>query len=608
MPNDLGDRSGFWLSYSSVSGLGDSPNRGNGDKILVIRDTIESVGDNTYTWIGSLYTNGDLNSYYGSVIITFDYLSGLSGTFATKHGIWVVSPIGDNANVLVRVDQFKSFNYSRNIDEKSSNKNTRINYDILELLFNPHSNNNNKNRSFDVPNTSRPLQFYTEVRALVLWTTAAAADRPEVSTIASQSISEINDIYDHSGLTPFWGSSPRLVLAHKQLLSGFIETPYGGSMSGFNAASFDVDALTNNQFVKNLRNQYNADIVILLTKSGGYGGTLGVVQQIPTLPNGYDADNAYAIVDVSEAVSGETFSHEVSHLFGARHAPSQVVSSNMTGAPYGRAHFGRTGPWYDPARFITVTGNQSDPGDRRIRRISNPDIRYDDEPTGVEGYTDNARVIRNSASALATYRTSPITVSISQSGSSSYLTHTMHPSGGSGNRTYEWAISQGSPGNYQLVSTSQTWTYQFPSQTTYIKGTVYSGPGEIATAYRTITYTPPNACDAKPWLPECDGGARRGDQEVTANTSERGKVADIKLSQNPILDEGHVIYSLASSGSVRIAIYDTRGREVAVVVDGQREAGTFRSTIPIGSLSSGLYIIRMITGSDIISKPMTIIR
>jgi hypothetical protein len=55
-------------------------------------------------------------------------------------------------------------------------------------------------------------------------------------------------------------------------------------------------------------------------------------------------------------------------------------------------------------------------------------------------------------------------------------------------------------------------------------------------------------------------------------------------------------YSVPSNNSVKLDIVDTRGKVMALLVDGFRSAGDYEAAMPV-KLSSGMYIIRLTTGA-----------
>ena len=50
---------------------------------------------------------------------------------------------------------------------------------------------------------------------------------------------------------------------------------------------------------------------------------------------------------------------------------------------------------------------------------------------------------------------------------------------------------------------------------------------------------------------------------------------------------------IPKSGLVRLALYDVLGREVAVLVNDRREAGTYSVEADASHLASGIYFYRM---------------
>jgi hypothetical protein len=64
---------------------------------------------------------------------------------------------------------------------------------------------------------------------------------------------------------------------------------------------------------------------------------------------------------------------------------------------------------------------------------------------------------------------------------------------------------------------------------------------------------------------------------------------------NPFDGRTTVGYDVAESGAVRLVVYDLLGREVAVLVDGPREAGHHEAVLDGSRLAAGVYLVRMTT-------------
>jgi hypothetical protein len=62
---------------------------------------------------------------------------------------------------------------------------------------------------------------------------------------------------------------------------------------------------------------------------------------------------------------------------------------------------------------------------------------------------------------------------------------------------------------------------------------------------------------------------------------------------NPFNSEFMVRYSIPRPAEVSLRLYDLTGREVAILTSGDQTAGIHQSTFHAGSLSSGIYILRL---------------
>jgi hypothetical protein len=66
---------------------------------------------------------------------------------------------------------------------------------------------------------------------------------------------------------------------------------------------------------------------------------------------------------------------------------------------------------------------------------------------------------------------------------------------------------------------------------------------------------------------------------------------------NPFTTSATIGYDVAEPGLVRLTVYDLFGREVAVLADGVVEAGRYTAVFDAASLPTGVYLVRMTTGS-----------
>jgi hypothetical protein len=82
----------------------------------------------------------------------------------------------------------------------------------------------------------------------------------------------------------------------------------------------------------------------------------------------------------------------------------------------------------------------------------------------------------------------------------------------------------------------------------------------------------------------------------------------VSLTPNPSSGVAKLMYTIQSSGSVRISIYDAAGRVVKNLVNEVKPAGTHTITVDNAHLSAGIYFIRIETADGSTEKKMMIIR
>jgi len=94
-------------------------------------------------------------------------------------------------------------------------------------------------------------------------------------------------------------------------------------------------------------------------------------------------------------------------------------------------------------------------------------------------------------------------------------------------------------------------------------------------------------------------------------TSEPSVVADYALYQNhpnPFNPETSISYDLKESGWVTLKVYDLLGREIATLVNGEKESGRHTILFSAVNLPSGVYLYRMDVNGCIALKKMTVLK
>jgi hypothetical protein len=74
---------------------------------------------------------------------------------------------------------------------------------------------------------------------------------------------------------------------------------------------------------------------------------------------------------------------------------------------------------------------------------------------------------------------------------------------------------------------------------------------------------------------------------------------------NPFGAQTTLRYEVSAPGTVRLSVYDVLGREVARLVDGLAEAGTYEVPLDASALPSGTYLIRLVTNGAAHTQRLT---
>jgi hypothetical protein len=227
------------------------------------------------------------------------------------------------------------------------------------------------------------------IQLLTVYTPAArsdAGDSDDMETIIQAAVDNTNFAFSESGM------NVRFELLHMQEVAHVEQ-----------ATSYDdLDWLTADPGVAALRNQYGADMVSMITDAHDVCG-LGWVQRAPG--SGF-ADYAYSLSAIDCAVGNLTFAHEHGHNMGMEHDRG----NSAVGAMPQDASYPWSFGWYVDGSHRTVMSYDYScaNGCPRAPRFSNPDISFNDLPTGVSNEADNARTGELTAPIIAAYRSSSI--------------------------------------------------------------------------------------------------------------------------------------------------------------------------------------------------------
>ena len=77
---------------------------------------------------------------------------------------------------------------------------------------------------------------------------------------------------------------------------------------------------------------------------------------------------------------------------------------------------------------------------------------------------------------------------------------------------------------------------------------------------------------------------------------------------NPFNPQTTIRFSMLEASVVKLVVYDVLGREVRVLVDGTREAGTHEVVFEAGNLPSGTYLVQLATPAGSFVQTMQLMK
>ena len=77
---------------------------------------------------------------------------------------------------------------------------------------------------------------------------------------------------------------------------------------------------------------------------------------------------------------------------------------------------------------------------------------------------------------------------------------------------------------------------------------------------------------------------------------------------NPSRGTVALAFDLVEASAVRLSVHDALGREVAVPVEGLLPSGTHEARLATDALAPGVYVVRLVAGSDVRTQRLTVVR
>jgi peptidyl-Asp metalloendopeptidase len=224
------------------------------------------------------------------------------------------------------------------------------------------------------------------VDVLTLWTEAArvgAGGLASILALVDLAVAEVNLAYTNCGAA----ISVRLVHAAE-----VVYAEAGDMGSDLARLRHKTDGYMD--VVHDLRDQYGADAVALITDQGGYCGMAYIMTNVGP---GFES-SAFSVTKRSCATGNYTYAHELGHNFGLAHDPDNAGNASH---PYAYG--------YRTPNNLYRTVMAYSPGSRRPI-FSSPLHSWDGYVMGVAGSQDNARALTENAPTIAAWRATVIPV------------------------------------------------------------------------------------------------------------------------------------------------------------------------------------------------------
>ena len=313
-----------------------------------------STSGNT-VWIG--------NNQNGDTVTLVQSPMGVTGTIRSDNTLFKIAPTQNGEHTITEIDEKHIPNeHHEEFSESVQTHPTALNFNsVIETDF-----------------TANATAATSDIKLLVVYTSAAKSKVTDINSLIDLAITETNTGYSNSGV------NATVSLAHKAQVT---YTEASNSSTDLTRLAATNDGYMDE--VHTLRDQYAADVVVLVNDVNGYCGQADAI--------GANASSAFVIVDYDCATGYYSFGHEIGHLQGARHNPE----NDPTTTPYAFGH-----GYQDPqSRWRTVMAYNCTSGCTRINYWSNPNKTYNGDVMGTTTKSDNARALNLTSPAMASFRT-----------------------------------------------------------------------------------------------------------------------------------------------------------------------------------------------------------
>lgn len=82
--------------------------------------------------------------------------------------------------------------------------------------------------------------------------------------------------------------------------------------------------------------------------------------------------------------------------------------------------------------------------------------------------------------------------------------------------------------------------------------------------------------------------------------------SNVNVYPSPVAGNATITYNVAEQSQTDVRMYDAAGREVMIIAQGNKAAGTYTETLNVAILPNGIYVIRMVAGEAVSTRRFVI--
>ena len=506
-------------------------------KIPIRKERIDARGINSYVFVGC---NNE-----GCRVLISVLGDDIQGVIETDEEVFTIKTIGEQQYALITVD----YSLLREACDDLHKENYRSSFD--DNIQNHISDIESDNNIFSSPILKMATAYDCKIRVLVLYTQNALSS-PSVSNIKNTILTAVA-LTNQSFINSQINYQIELVYAGQ---TNYTESGFSTDLSRFRTSG---DGYMDE--VHTLRNKYSADVCVLLINDCEYCG----------LASGISVTKYEAFCVVSTcstcATTNYSFGHEIGHLLGCRHDPSN--DSGTIPFAYGHGYVNPSKTW----RTIMAYGNTCN-SCPRLLYWSNPNVTKDGSPMGTVATHNNARVWNERSNTVMAFR---------QPDSNITFTSSDMP-----NTQYADVIAKQNITTSGTVDTNSGNTLKMRAGNSIIlqPGFSVQAGAEFSASIENIDDC--EECASKIMVQNVPEEYDDMEELQTENKSDFSYTV-FPDSSNEFIN---ITYSLDTEKSFSIELVDLFGKRIKTVFSKQnQQAGDYTLKIPVSDFSTGTYFM-----------------